>query len=199
MAFLTGTVVAGISFFQGCDSEDAVGGMLNDYNEGNGFEGTDEYAPLGADNSLVATSLPFACLVLDPAVVLGKGDPASNPDWSADQGTCDATYPRVDEGQGASPEHMRLVATTAHSGSLVLRLRRYPAWRVRVNGIDTQPVAARQDGLMAVPVPKGHVDLAIDWTTTPDVLIGRLISGLALVLVTGLWLLDYRWFQPRLS
>jgi hypothetical protein len=199
MAFLAAASVADISFFQGCDSEDAVRGMLNDYNEGNGFEGTDEYAPVRADNSLVATSLPFACLVLDPAIVLGKGDPASNPDWSADQGTCDATYSRVDEGPKASPEHVRLVATTPHSGSLVLRLRRYPAWRVRVNGIGTDLAPARLDGLMAVPVPKGNVDLSVDWTTTPDVVIGRLISGLALVLITGLWLVEYRWFQPRLS
>jgi 6-pyruvoyl-tetrahydropterin synthase related domain len=198
-AFLSAAGIATVSLFQGCDSEDAVGGMLDDYNAGTGFEGTDEYAPVGADNSLVATDLPFACLVLNPAIVLGKGDPASTPDWSADQGTCDATYPRMDEGRRASPEHMRLVAATPHSGSLVLRLRRYPAWRVRVNGIDVNPIPGRQDGLMAVPVPKGHVDLAVDWTTTPDVLIGRLISGLALVLVTGLWSLEYRRFRPRLS
>ncbi len=198
VAFLMAAGVADFTLFQGCDSEDAVGGMLDDYNAGTGFEGTDEYAPVDADNSLVATSLPFACLVLDPAIVLGKGDPASTPDWSADQGSCDATYPRIDEGRSASPEHLRLVATVPHSGSLVLRLRRYPAWRVRVNGIDVNPIPGRQDGLMAVPVPKGHVDLAVDWTTTPDVLIGRLISGLALVLVTGLWLVEYPRFRPRL-
>jgi hypothetical protein len=68
-----------------------------------------------------------------------------------------------------------------------------------VNGIDTQPIPERQDGLMAVPVPKGNIDLAVDWTTTPDLLIGRLISGMALVSVTGLWLVEYRRFQPRLS
>jgi hypothetical protein len=173
--------------------------MLDDYNAGTGFEGTDEYAPVGADNSLVATNLPFACLVLDPHIVLGKGDPPSTPDWAADQGTCDATYPRIEEGRRASPEHMRLAAVTPHSGSLVLRLRKYPAWRVSVNGTATNPVSERQDGLIAVPVPKGYVDLAVDWTTTTDVLIGRLISGLALVLLTGLWLVEYRRFRPRLS
>jgi hypothetical protein len=199
VAFLAAAAAADISLFQGCDSEDAVRGMLADYHAGTGFEGTDEYAPVGADNSLVATGLPFACLVLDPAILLGKGDPASTPDWSADQGTCDATYPRSEPGQRTSPEHLHLVATTPHSGSLVLRLRRYPAWRVRVNGIDTNPSPARQDGLMAVPVPKGDVNLVVDWTTTPDVLIGRLISGLALVLVTGIWLLGHRPFQRRLS
>jgi hypothetical protein len=154
---------------------------------------------VGADNSLVATNLPFACLVLDPAILLGKGDPASTPDWSADQDTCDATYPRIEDGRRASPEHIRLVAATPHSGALVLRLRKYPAWRIRVNGIDTNPIPGRQDGLMAVPVPKGDVELAVDWTTTPDVLIGRLISGLGLVFVTGLWLVGYRRFQGRLS
>jgi hypothetical protein len=199
VAFLTAVGVADISFFQGCDSEDAVGGMLDDYNAGTGFEGTDEYAPVGADNSLVATNLPFACLVLDPHIVLGKGDPPSTPDWAADQGTCDATYPRIEEDRRASPEHMRLAAVTPHSGSLVLRLRKYPAWRVSVNGNATNPVTERQDGLIAVPVPKGYVDLALDWTTTTDVLIGRLISGLALVLVAGLWLVEYRRFRPRLS
>jgi hypothetical protein len=82
---------------------------------------------------------------------------------------------------------------------MVLRLRDYPAWKVSVNGRDTTPIQSRQDGLMVLPVPKGRVDLAVDWTTTPDVLIGRLISGLALVLVTGLWLVEYRRFRPRLS
>ena len=28
----------------------------------------------------------------------------------------------------------------------------------------------RDDGLMAVPVPQGPVDLTVDWTTTPDVI-----------------------------
>jgi hypothetical protein len=199
VAFLSGAAVAGISLFQGCDSEDAVGGMLDDYNAGTGFEGTDEYAPVDADNSMVATDLPFACLVLDPAIVLGRGDPASTPDWSADQGTCDATYPRIDEGRRASPEHMRLVAATPHAGYLVLRLRAYPAWKVSINGRDTGRIPSRQDGLIAVQVPMGRVDLAVDWTTTTDVLIGRLISGLALVLVTGLWMVEYRRFRPRLS
>ena len=48
----------------------------------NGISGTDEYAPPGADNSLVATGLPGACLVSDPAAPLGQGDPDMTPDWS---------------------------------------------------------------------------------------------------------------------
>jgi hypothetical protein len=58
---------------------------------------------------------------------------------------------------------------------------------------------ARQDGLMAVPVPQGRIELAADWTTTPDVLIGRLVSSAALASIPLLWLLERRRFRPRLS
>jgi len=51
---------------------------------------------------------------------------------------------------------------------------------------------AREDGLMAVPVPQGRVELKADWNTTRDVLLGRLISIAALALITVLWLLDRR-------
>ena len=145
------------------------------------------------------SGLPFACLVSDPTIVLGKGDSDMTPDWSADQGTCDATFPRTQDPERNTAEHLRLLANTPHAGFLVLRLRTYPAWKVEVNGQTVHPPPARQDGLMTVPVPQGPVDLAVDWTTTGDVLAGRWISMVALVLVTGLWWLEHRRFHPRLS
>jgi hypothetical protein len=200
MVFVIATGVAGITFFQTCDEEDAVPGRLADFQAGAGFEGTDEYAPPGADNSLVATNLPFACLVVDPDTVLGKGDPDNpTPDWSADQGSCDATFTAGHDSENRSAEHLRLQADAPHAGYLVLRLRTYPAWKVRVNGNPVATTTERQDGLMAVPVPRGHVDLAVDWTTTRDVVIGRWISVVALALVTGLGLVEYRRFRARLS
>jgi hypothetical protein len=75
-------------------------------------------------------------------------------------------------------------------GYLVLRLRSYPAWRVLFNGQPAANLPQRADGLIAVPVPQGPVDLTVDWTTTPDVLAGRWLSGLALILVTCLCLLE---------
>ncbi len=196
VAFVAATALATVSFFQACDADDAVTGMLTDYKEGVGFAGTDEYAPPEADDSLVPTSLPFACLVPDPFRPLGKGDPNLTLDWSADQGSCDAAF---DVSPGESPEHSRLQANLPHAGYLVLRLRTYPAWRVRVNDRAAEPMPTRADGLMAVPVPSGHIDLAIDWTTTRDVIAGRLISMAALVFVTFLGLLEYRRMRARLS
>ena len=199
MAFAAATTVAGISLFQVCDSEDAVSGMVNEYRAGNGFAGTDEYAPPAADDSTVPDNLPFACLVRDPTVVLGKENPPGPPDWSRDQGTCEVAIQSPQAGPGTSPEHLRLHVNIAQAGYLVLRLRLYPAWQIRVNGTPARAVPLRQDGLMAIPVPMGHVELAADWTTTRDVAVGRTITGVALLVIIGLALFEYRTFRGRLS
>ena len=195
VAFVAATVFALVSMFQGCDEDDEVGGILRDYRAGIGVEGTDEYAPPGADNALIPTGLPFACLLKDPAATLGKGDPDMTPEWSPDQGSCQATFAE----SGQSPEHRRLLADIPQAGYLVLRLRRYPAWRVTVNGRAVGAMPEREDGLMAVPVPQGRVELAADWTTTRDVLLGRLIGIAALASIALLWLLDHRRVRARLS
>jgi hypothetical protein len=199
VAVCLATVFAYVSLFQPCDEDDAVSGTLRDYRGGVGFAGTDEYAPPGADNSLVADELPFACLVTNPATRLGKGDPGMVPDWAPDQGSCDATYSQAQGFRGGSPEHLRLLADVPHAGYLVLRLRTYPAWGVRVNGRPVASMPSRDDGLMTVPVPQGRVDLAADWTITPDVLAGRVISIAALALITMLWLWERRPSRARLS
>jgi hypothetical protein len=189
--FLAMTAYAGKDLFQVCDDEDAVAPMLDVYRSGVGFAGTFEYEPIGADNALIATGLPQACLVSDPTTALGKeiGDPDTPPAWDATQGSCEATYKAA---QNSRPEHLRFAATTARAGYLVLRLRSYPAWVVKVNGqaVASLPLRlpSRADGLLAVPVPQGAVNLTVDWTTTPDVTLARWLSGLSVLLLTGLCL-----------
>ena len=161
--FLGASATAGLVFFQQCDVDDSVTGMMDTYEMGAGFEGSDEYAPPGADNSVVATGLPGACLVSDPSKVLGDGDPDMTPLWTDAQGSCDATF-AFSKG---TAEHLRMHAVDPHAGYLVLRLRSYPAWNVRVNGRGATSFG-RADGLTAVPVPQGPVDLTVDWTTTRD-------------------------------
>jgi hypothetical protein len=196
--FLCATATAGLVFFQTCDGDDSVEGRLEVYGTAAGFEGTDEYAPPDADNSLVATGLPAACLVSDPEKVLGEGDADMTPLWTATQGSCDATFSFA-AGPGDTAEHLRLRAVSPHAGFLVLRLRAYPAWQVRVNGRAATSLPSRQDGLLAVPVPQGPIDLGIDWTTTHDARLGRWISLLSLVVVTSLGVMEYLLRQPRLS
>ena len=195
VVFLGAAAAAGQFFFQECDGEDGVASMLSVYRSGPGFEGDSEFAPPGTNNSLVATSLPAACLVRNPFVLLGRGPEETIPEWNASQGSCETTFAAQDHG----PEHLRITATTDHAGYLVLRLQRFPAWRVKVNGRLITSLPKRADGMMAVPVPQGAVDLTVDWTTTGDVIAGRWLSLLALLLLLAVFLLERKLSLPRLS
>ena len=144
--------------------------MLAAYRSGQGFT-----APMSTNPSArTIRCSPPACRrpawSAIPATPLGKGsdDPDAPPIWDAAQGSCEATYPTS---QASQPEHLRVAATLAHAGYLVLRLRSYPAWRVRVNGGPSAALPLREDGLLAVPVPQGPVNMSVDWTTTPDIIL----------------------------
>ena len=192
--FLATTAVSLLTFHQPCDLEDKVAGMLRAYRTGQGFEGTDEYAPPRADNSLVAVGLPDACLTTNPAVVLAVSEDGNSPEWEPANSHCDATY----SWSGRNPEHRRLTADLPHAGFLVLRLRNYAAWRVRVDrnliafGADPflAPLPPREDGLMTVPVHAGHNEIAIDWATTPDEITGRWITAVALIFLAALYFVE---------
>jgi hypothetical protein len=195
--FLAASLFAARSFFQVCDDDDAVAGMMSVYATGAGFEGVDEYAPVGADDSLLVSGLPAACLTasLDAPLGTPSGQIGIAPVWTADNGACEAI---ISTGKGRA-EHLSYTTSFAHSGNLVLRLRSYPAWRVLLNGQPPAKLAQRADGLIAVPVPQGPVDLTVDWTTTPDVWAGRWLSFLSLLLVTCLCLLERRLARRGLS
>jgi hypothetical protein len=187
--FLAATWISASAYFQVCDEDDAVVGMLTTYRSGVGFEGTDEYAPPGADNSMVAMGLPGACLVSDPSVVLGEtsGQEDSAPVWDYPQRSCDEAFPPSPVRALRGAEHFEVLAVSDHAGYWIVRVRQYPAWQVRVNGRPVGTMPHREDGLMAVPVPAGPVRLTVDWGPKPDVIAGRWVSGIAAVLVTALW------------
>jgi hypothetical protein len=202
VVFVGLTVVAGRVFFEECDQYDAIPGMLQDYRDGDGFQGTDEYAAVGAENGLVAENLPAGCLVESASSVLGKAS-ADNaqPSWAAEQNGCMAV---VADAQ-SDAKHWSAQGTMPQSGYLVLRLRRYPAWSVTVNGARVTDLGRRDDGLMVVPVAAGAVDVRADWQATPDVRAGRWISvtafalTAALGLVTALGVMGRRRIQPQLK
>ncbi|MGB7265004.1 MAG: 6-pyruvoyl-tetrahydropterin synthase-related protein [Terracidiphilus sp.] len=200
-AFLAATAFAGTYFFQVCYPEDTVASTLADFRAGTGFEGMYEYEPPGGDDSSIATGLPDACLVSEPSVALGKpdpDDPDANPIWNSNQDTCLSTFTTVN-GNQTNPEHRRIHAATAQPGYLVLRLVRFPAWSIRVNGQMINTMPKRADGLIAVPVPRGPVDLNVDWTTTPNAVVGRWVSAISVMLLTALWLLELKRRDTRLT
>ena len=198
VGFLGLTVLAGTDYFQVCYPEDTVAATLADYRAGTGFEGMYEYEPPGGDDGSIATGLPDACLVSDPSAVLGRpdpDDPGANPIWSADQGSCLAVFAFA---QSSGPENRWILVYVPRPGYLVLRLTRFPAWSLSLNGQPVCNVGDREDGLIAVPVLAGKVDLTASWTTTPDVAAARWLGAVSVLLLTSLWWLELRHRNPRL-
>jgi 6-pyruvoyl-tetrahydropterin synthase related domain len=188
-AFLAAAVYAGTVFFQACYPEDTVASTLADFRSGAGFEGMYEYEPPNADRSMIAMDLPAACLVDDATIELGKQDEDGDLVWNPAQGTCAATFPAVG-GWETDPEHLRIRAVTMQGGFLVLRLLAFPAWSVRIHGEPVHGLVPREDGLIAVPVPAGEVNLTVDWTITPDVILGRWVSAVSALLLALVFLFE---------
>jgi len=197
-AVLLGFAIASSQlFFEPCDDEDNVPAQVSDFQTGAGVLGTDEYAAPGSDNSLLASGLPDACLVSDPQQELGEIDKDSGdiPFWYLEQGSCDATF----AAELNQTERKRFQIDTGDGGFLVLRLRRYPAWEITINGSPVSGQGTREDGLIALPVAAGHSTVNIRWSTTPDVVWGRRISLASAMLLFLLWIAAHRRKPIRLS
>jgi hypothetical protein len=82
---------------------------------------------------------------------------------------------------------------------VILRLSRFPAWKITVNGKPATAIATRQDGLIALPVPAGPSTVEIRWVATPDVLWGRWISIASLLALIAVWTVERRLKAIRLS
>jgi len=190
---------AGRFWFQPCYPEDTVASMLSQYQSGAVLNDSDEYAPPGSDDSLLALGLPDACLVNDPSIALGEENADGVIEWNAAQRSCDATYTTDSSAGGARARHLLIHANIGHPGYLILRLRTYPAWLVRVNGKPVANLPRRDDGLMAVPVPEGPVTVSVVWRTTPDIIAGAWLSCLCLVAISELYLFERKQNAARLS
>jgi hypothetical protein len=203
LGFIAALVYANHDYFQACYPEDAVPGMLASYQRGTGFEGMFEYSPPNSDITTIARGLPDACLVTDPDAVLGAPDPdddSTNPIWTPDQKSCIATF----ASDRSNPEHLRLNVEVPQSGWLVLRLLAFPRWQVHLNGYliqgDLIPAPhTRPDGLIAVRVERGPINLTIDWTAevpnwlgSSGVVLARWVTTIALLLTILL-----AWYERR--
>jgi hypothetical protein len=146
--------------------------------------------------------VPAACLLDGLPHPAGQETTAFAPAWRGQPASCNSSGWRelvlmssLSHAQASrhKPEERWIDGVAPHAGYLILRLRYYPAWRVRVNGILVRTVAERERGLMAVPVPRGNVQVTVDWMTTRDVVTGRWISFLSLILVAGLFVCERKW------
>jgi hypothetical protein len=196
LAFLAVTAFAAGHFFRDGVEYDDLSTILAKYDSGAGFVGTYEYAPPGADNSVVTTGLPDACITTDFDTELGIASThQDNPAWLPNQISCIATA----SASLRQPEHFRIATVAPQAGFLILRLRSYPAWRITLNGQVATSLPARVDGLIAIPVAQGPVDVSADWSTTQDVIVGRCVTCVALLMLVSLGLLERRFSRKNPS
>jgi len=142
------------------DSED-----VNSVNEAvdsrAGFEGTDEYDPLGDDHTDILQNQPEAKLISEMEI-----DPSPKSELQVIRWTA---------------EERLLVAKTKGPAVVRLRLLHYPAWTVAVNG---NPVKTRRTvsyNAILVPISAGESRIEAHFTRTPDRTIGGCISVISLL------------------
>jgi 6-pyruvoyl-tetrahydropterin synthase related domain len=179
----------GLLFFQPCDDEDAVAAQVSSFREGQGTQGTDEYTPKGADNSAVQQHLPLVRVLSAAQDDTADSSKVDNPEWRAGTSGSIAATANV---KRWNAEHWTVSVVTAETGYAVLRLMDYPSWRVTVDDKPALGRPVRDDGLMAIPIIAGKHVMEIQWAATRDVIIGRIISVIALLALAIVVMLERR-------
>jgi hypothetical protein len=141
---------------------------------GEGFEGTDEYDPVGDDRSELAQKQPRAWFVSEASKAEDRSDERIFVDgWTA--------------------EHRALRAVTTRNARVAIRLLDYPAWQVSVNGRPTKPHHQAETKQIILPVAAGESRIEIIFARTWDRTIGGWVSLLTACVSMGLSL----WSRKR--
>ncbi len=139
------------------DTAADINEMLDNQQDGPGYEGTDEYVPTGAD--------PYEI------------------DKNARRVTFDGAGRSRIEVKQWSAESKFFIADVTSPGKLVLRLFNYPAWRAEVNGHPVAPETREITGQFMIPVEAGQNQVRITFIRTWDRTAGGLISAATVLLV----------------
>jgi hypothetical protein len=149
------------------DTED-IPGLRRAIANGQGFEGTDEYDPLGDDHTNIPAKSPEV-QVMDTDSMQG---PVIRPIVRVDQWT---------------PEEKEVSVNSQQPFFLGLRILNYPAWRVELNGAKVTPLGGDDYDQMIVQVPTGESHIRVRFMRTWDRTLGGVVSLASAVFL--LWLL----------
>jgi hypothetical protein len=177
------------------DSED-IPVLSKAIRSGYGYEGTDEYAPLGCDRySLPGSNLP----------VMEDGVPQIPP---TSEGAAIRT-PRVAELEVKTQKllplktaHLNIedwtaerrvfMERTGHPVKVAVRLVNFPAWEVRVDGKTAQPESLEKTAQMVLPLPAGTHRVEIRFCRTWDRTAGGALSAISTIGLLGFLFLRRR-------
>lgn len=166
------------------DSDDAT--TLADWvQSGFGYEGTDEYAPVGCDRyQLAGVTADSEEPPEQPIAEFARVDPESSEivplsvmsvrveKWTAQR--------RIFSTSGAAPE------------DLEVRLANYPAWEARIDGKETAIQSSTHNGQVVLAVPSGAHRIDLTFRRTADRTIGFIISVLSALGLGMVWLAKRR-------
>jgi hypothetical protein len=147
---------------------------------GHGYEGTDEYAPLGCD----IYALPGAILNPESPKVFQKTPPTPLlQQTTSDSGKAsNSPLPQISIDEWLS-EHKSFRVESPTPLTLALRLLNYPAWEVRVDGASANPGSEPEIARMLVQVPSGPHRVAVKLRRTWDRTAGGVISSISMILL----------------
>jgi uncharacterized membrane protein len=138
-----------------------------------GFDGTDEYDPLGDDHLDLPAKVPQVKVVADDAE-------------GGDENAVEVNILNWDT------EHKKIVIDAREESRVAMRILNYPAWRVEVNGKIVAPERMDDVNQMVIPVEPGKSVIEIRFARTADRVIGNIVSLISLGLVIGLFFLRRR-------
>ena len=187
--------LAASTFWQPCDDEDNIAAQRTTLRDG-GFEGTDEYTAANSDNGDIQQDLPQVRVLSAADADQADSSIAENPEWTK---SATNTIPAQIHIQRWRAESKTVEITTQSPAYAVFRLMDYPAWQVRVNGQVMAMRPRRDDGLLAVPVPAGQSEIAIQYIATRDVELGGALSLLALCVAVAVFVQTKRRRNLQLS
>lgn len=189
-AIVIATVSIGATFVQDTwwDSED-IPMLAGGIRSGHGYEGTDEYQPLGCDRY----QLPG-----QPSALAAISD-ASGANLNGTMNTPNPKISRFDDDSGTvAPlrgEEIRIEQWTAEtkvfssksSQPLVLafKLINYPAWEIRVDKRVVRGDSLPDTAQLSAPLPSGEHSVDIYFRGTWDRIAGAAISMLSAILLLG--------------
>jgi hypothetical protein len=131
---------------------------------GQGFEGTDEYDPIGDDRYNLPEREPQV------EILLAEGSEGGTPKaevrilrWTA--------------------EEKELQVTSDKPVRVALRLLNFPAWRVEVNGVTVNPQQVEEPSQMVAPVPAGVSRVRVHFDSTYDRRLGGDLSIVSLLVL----------------
>jgi hypothetical protein len=134
---------------------------------GTGFDGTDEYDPLGDDHLDLPVGVPLARILPE-----GAGNAAAP----------DARVKIVKW----TTEKKELRVDTSREARVALRLLNYPAWKVEVNGKSITPERTDDFAVMVIPVDEGTSVIRVWFARTLDRTIGLWVSALGVMVTMGM-------------